>query len=297
MFVRTGGTDVTMSSVTASSTGTSTGGKLLLSAASGSTMVSTLSIPLFGNVSAGTTYYVKTVTPGTNPTITLASSVGGATLTNITSYSGSMQFGHNGWDHIVQGTPPVSQLDGTSVYYIEPAIKFSPPPFSQVSTSIVTQPNGSNYISIAYGNNIWLALPNGSQTVAKSTDGITWTSLTLPYATGGGTWQSIAYGNGHWVIIVSGGTRALYSNSDGQQWKTATLPNTVSWSRVTYGNGLFVAVSSDGVNRVMTSPDGITWTSEIAAAANSWRGVTYGNGIFLAVSSDGTGSRVMTMAY
>jgi hypothetical protein len=291
MFVRTGGTDVTMSSVTATSYGTSTGGKLLLSAASGSTMVSTLSIPLFGNVSAGTTYYVKTVTPGTNPTITLAASAGGATLTTITSYSGSMQFGHNGWDHIVQGTPPVSQLDGTSVYYIEPAIKFSLPPFSQVSTSIVTQPNGSNYISIAYGNNMWLALPNGSQTVAKSTDGVTWTSLTLPYATGGGTWQSIAYGNGHWVIIVSGGTRALYSNSDGQQWKTATLPNNVSWSRVTYGNGIFVAVSAQAGALAWSDNNGRTWASS-TATSQSYVCLTYGNGVFLAMSSDTGGQYI-----
>jgi len=254
-------------------------------------MVSTLSIPLFGNVSAGTTYYVKTVTPGTNATITLASSAGGATLTTITSYSGSMQFGHNGWDHIVQGTPPVSQLDGTSVYYIEPAIKFSPPPFSQVSTSIVTQPNGSNYISIAYGNNMWLALPNGSQTIAKSTDGVTWTSLTLPYATGGGTWQSIAYGNGHWVVIVSGGTRALYSNSDGQQWKTATLPNNVSWSRVTYGNGIFVAVSAQAGALAWSDNNGRTWTSS-TATSQSYVCLTYGNGVFLAMSSDTGGQYI-----
>jgi hypothetical protein len=116
MFVRTGGTDVTMNSTTAASTGTSTGSKLLLSSASGTNMVSTLSIPLFGGVSAGQTYYVKTVNPGTYPTITLASSSGGNVLTTITTNTGSMQFGHNGWDHVVQATPPVSALDGTSVY-------------------------------------------------------------------------------------------------------------------------------------------------------------------------------------
>jgi hypothetical protein len=291
MFVRTSGIDVTMSSATAVSTGTSTGGKLLLSAASGTTMVSTLVVPLFGNISAGTTYYVKTVTPGTYPTITLAATPGGNTITSITSYTGSMQFGHNGWDHVVQGTPAVAQLDGTSVYYIEPAIKFSAPPFSQVSTSIITQPNGSNYVSMAYGNNMWLALPNGSQTLAKTTDGITWTSLTLPYATGGGTWQSIAYGRGHWVIIVSGGTRALYSNSDGQQWKTATLPSNVSWSRVTYGNGLFVAVAAQAGALAWSDDNGKTWTAS-TATSQSYVCLTYGNGVFLAMSSDTGGQYI-----
>ena len=291
MFVRTGGTDVTMSSTTASSTGTSTGGKLLLTSASGSAMVATLSIPIFGNVSSGTTYYVKTFNPGTYPTITLASSAGGNVLTNITTNTGSMQFGHNGWDHVVQGTPPLSQLDGTSVYYIEPAIKFSAPLFTQVSTNIVTQPNGSNYVSMAYGNNIWLALPNGSQTVAKSTDGVTWTSITLPYATGGGTWQSIAYGRGYWVIIVSGGTRALYSNSDGQQWKTATLPSNVSWSRVTYGNGLFVAVAAQSGALAWSDDNGKTWNAS-TAASQSYVCLAYGNGIFLAMSSDTAGQYI-----
>jgi hypothetical protein len=291
MFVRTGGTDVTMNSTTVASTGTSTGSKLLLSSASGTNMVSTLSIPLFGGVSAGQTYYVKTVNPGTYPTITLASSSGGNALTTITTNTGSMQFGHNGWDHVVQATPPVSALDGTSVYYIEPAIKFTAPLFTQVATNIVTQPSGSNYVSMAYGNNTWLALPNGSQTVAKSTDGVTWTSLTLPYATGGGTWQSIAYGRGHWVIIVSGGTRALYSNSDGQQWKTATLPSNVSWSRVVYGNGLFVAVSAQAGAMAWSDDNGKTWTAS-TAASQSYVCAAYGNGIFLAMSSDTAGQYV-----
>jgi hypothetical protein len=285
MFVRTGGIDVTMSSTVGTSTGSSTGGKLLLSAASGTTMLSTVSVPLFGNVSAGTTYYVKTVTPGTYPTITLASSVGGNAITTFTTATGSMQFGHNGWDHIVQGTPPVTQLDGTSVYFIEPSIKFSTPPFSQVSTSVTTQPNGSNYVSMAYGNNMWLALPNGSQTLAKTTDGVTWTSLTLPYVTGGGAWQSIAFGRGYWVIIVSGGTRALYSNSDGQQWKTSVLPSNVSWSRVTYGNGLFVAVSAQAGAMAWSDDNGKTWTAS-TAASQSYVCLAYGNGIFLAMSSD-----------
>jgi hypothetical protein len=93
------------------------------------------------------------------------------------------------------------------------------------------------------------------------------------------------------VIIVSGGTRALYSNSDGQQWKTATLPNNVSWSRVTYGNGLFVAVAAQAGALAWSDDNGKTWTAS-TATSQSYVCLTYGNGVFLAMSSDTGGQYI-----
>ncbi len=145
--------------------------------------------------------------------------------------------------------------------------------------------NASNWVGVAYGNNVFVAVSvtgNLGQ-VMTSPDGVTWTARTAAtYA----YWRSVAFGNGVFVAVSTNGV--AMTSSDGITWALQTLVNGAQWRSVAFGGGLFVAVSSNGTERVITSPDGITWTSQITPVpAVGWRSVTYGNGRYVAVGTGG----------
>ena len=109
--------------------------------------------------------------------------------------------------------------------------------------------------AICYGDNKFIVINDSN--VAYSTDGITWTTNTLP---SNRYWYSICYGNGKFVAVALDNDKAIYS-IDGITWTETTLPSTGYWRSVCYGNGKFVAL---GDNEVVYSTDGITWnTGEI----------------------------------
>jgi hypothetical protein len=57
--------------------------------------------------------------------------------------------GELGWDHIISGTPLVTDLDPTTRYRIEPRITATAPPFSTVSHNLFTN---RTYVDVAYGD-------------------------------------------------------------------------------------------------------------------------------------------------
>ncbi len=174
--------------------------------------------------------------------------------------------------------------------------------------------NGS-FSGITYGNDIFVVV--GMSTFAynppallTSSDGITWTEGTQPYAPQHVNQLSgIAYGNGTFVAVGysctntwSDYTAIVLSSSDGITWTKGTAPvqDTVL-TGVTYGNGTFVAVGYSYTNTTTTtavvlfSSDGATWTlGALPVQTGALYGVTYGNGTFVSVgtstftSPDGT---------
>ena len=71
-----------------------------------------------------------------------------------------------------------------------------------------TLPSSSNWVSVTYGNGMFVAVANGSTAAAYSTNGSTWTASTLPSSS---TWQSVTYGNGMFVAVAYGSTAAAVS--------------------------------------------------------------------------------------
>jgi len=143
---------------------------------------------------------------------------------------------------------------------------------------------------------------NGTNQIAYSRDGITWTSAS---ATQDNWWFGLAYGNGKFVMTARGtvegnaGTQIINyaSESNLSSWTGVTPSQDNNWNAVAYGNGKFVAVADAGgspTNQVMYASDNDldTWTMASAAEANTWWGIAYGNGKFVAVSQNGT-NRVM----
>jgi hypothetical protein len=151
----------------------------------------------------------------------------------------------------------------------------------------------SVWVSVAYGNGLFVAVGLTGTGVMTSSDGINWTSRA---ASNNNLWHNITYGNGLFVAVSqTGAGDRVMTSPDGINWTSRVSAADNEWRSVTYGNGLFVAVASSGVgDRVMTSPDGINWTSRVSAVDNYWYSVTYGNGLFVAVALQGAGDRVMT---
>ena len=271
---------ITLTTAAGAMTATSTNSKESLSFGVGA-MNATYSTNLFGNVVSGQTYYVKTITADS---FTISENLGGGTFTLKTD-AGSMNVGEVGWDHINPGTPIEDTLDNSTVYYVEPKLTFSDPAFSQVSSTLPTLSAGVSWDSVAYGNGTFIALPNGSQIAARSTDGVTWETIVLPEIA---TWSGIAYGNGTWVTIskaVTGTSISLYSNSNGDGWRVSSMPSTDQWSNIVYGNGVFVALVS-GTNKTAYSTNfGYSWSSGSGLTSETWTGLTYGAGKFVAVAS------------
>jgi len=147
-------------------------------------------------------------------------------------------------------------------------------------------PQGRDLVSVAYGNNTFVALTNGGDTVATSSDGITWEVGT----TGDCTSQYVVrYGKNIFVSVGSLGS--ICTSSDGITWTKRNSEGDWFWD-VAYGSGTFVAVGMSRAQSITgviyTSPDGITWTpSPFQRTSKGSNGsIAYGNGIFVICGGD-----------
>ena len=133
--------------------------------------------------------------------------------------------------------------------------------------------------------NLYVAAGSGDNTIATSTDRITWTGLGRTVFTS--ECRSIAYGNGIWVAVGSGGN-TIATSTDGFSWtgRGSSVFQDFGWG-IAYGNGLWVGLGRGG-NSIATSTDGITWTgrgsSNFSGGAIS---AAYGNGLWVAVGASG----------
>lgn len=282
--VKTPDTTLVLSNGSGSMTGTTTNAKTTLSLGYGA-MTGTYSTNLFGNVEAGTTYYV--ISKDSNTTFKVSETIAGSAVTLKTD-TGAMNIAAVGWDHINPGTEIQSSLDNSTVYYIEPRVTFTLPAFDQVVDTTNTLASGTQWQSIAYGNGMFIGIPSGNAIGGMSTDGLNWTALPLLQP---GDWTDIAYGNNSWVIISSGGfvggsnSVVLYSINNGEGWKTSSLPTQTSWNNVAYGNGRFVAIATNDTDSAYSTNYGGAWLAGTGLARRSWKGLTYGLDKFVAVSS------------
>jgi len=181
-----------------------------------------------------------------------------------------------------------------------------------------TLPSSSNWVNVAYGNGIFIAVQNGGTSAAAySTNGTSWSSMTMSSAT---SWEAVTYGNGYYVAIANSSTSAAYStngttwtsmtiagaggqsiaygnktfvvvplgsitgaySTNATSWSSMTMPLSASWKSVTYGNGVFVAVAQSIAYSAYSS-DGVVWTLTTLPSSDNWLSIAYGNGVFIAV--------------
>jgi len=87
------------------------------------------------------------------------------------------------------------------------------------------------------------------------------------------------------LVVAVGDNGAIYTSTNGVQWKRQAS-GTTQWLRgVTWGAGAFVAVGENG--KLMTSINGTNWTSRSSGTAEHLNRVAYANNRFLTVAEGG----------
>jgi hypothetical protein len=160
----------------------------------------------------------------------------------------------------------------------------------------------TNCKCFAWNGTKWIAGGSGTNQLASSTNGITWTGLGNSFFVTG--CNAIAYNGSLWVAGGTSNTGAIiiYS-SNGTSWSTGmtvannilnTMCNCIAWN----GSNLWVA-GGQSTRQLSFSSDGISWSSATSGSTifgTQCRSVAYGNGkwvagggtsVSLAYSTDG----------
>jgi len=167
-------------------------------------------------------------------------------------------------------------------------------------------PSVQNWNSIAYGapvgsNGLFVAVAGTANAGAVSTNGTTWTAISLPVF-GDSTlneWVDIAYGKGKFVALANSGNIVAVgtynSITSTISWVGVIMDSVADssqkdWVSIAYGNNRFVAISSTG--DISYSFDTETWYGATAASqdgstAHNWKQIRYGQGVFFAVGDSG----------
>ena len=207
------------------------------------------------------------ITFGTN---TLSTSYDGITWTSRsigTGHWGAAAYGNGTWV-VIEAAYGTSQQSATST---DGGITWTVHP--------TALPASGTWQAITFGNGTFVAV--GQNLCATSTDGITWTSRTVPNA----AWQAVAYGNGVFAAVPNSGSSNAISSPDGVTWTTHTLPGGYTWESLVYGT-YFVAIANASTT-FCYSTDGLTWNSGSISPSAYWMGVAYGNGTYVVVSFGG----------
>ena len=140
------------------------------------------------------------------------------------------------------------------------SIGITPTVANYQSWEAVASAGSSEWVSVAYGNEVWVAVGHdGPNRVMRSTDnGKTWV-LSTPAWADTSNWMSVAYGDGVWIAVAYGGAhRIMRSVDDGATWTSVSAPENNNWWSVAYAEGVWLAVSKNGTNRIMRSVDGLS---------------------------------------
>lgn len=274
---------------------------------------------MLGGLIAGQIYYI--IATNYSPTKFSVSETFGGTIVPVETqtFGTKMEVHVVGWQNIISGTPTIEILDSTTVYSIEPCIRFSQP---QYSSNNVTLPT-TGWISITYGNNryiaitsagvvatsangtVWTlgtALPSGayskiyfgggffyalssdSTSIAFSINGTSWTTTNTPL---GGGHSDIAYGSNTFIALQATSSAAAATSINGTTWNPTSLPTTATWKSIAYSNiGTWVAVAGASSNIAAYSIDnGTSWNQVALPSSANWISVTWGSGRFVAIAT------------
>ncbi|MBU6370901.1 beta-propeller fold lactonase family protein, partial [Patescibacteria group bacterium] len=227
---------------------------------------------------------------GTTTPATVFSVIGTTTLSNLNLSglaSGVLTVDANGNVFATSSTLSQWNTAGSNIWYAAGGVKIgnSAQPIGSADWATGTFPvSNASWISIAYGNGIFVAAGDGSQS-AISSNGTVWTSGTMSSSD---YWDSMTYGNGQFVAM-DGRHNHYAVSTNGTSWTGGTMPSPhptfFAWSwRVAYGNGLFVAVGGD---QFATSSDGTHWaTSSLPVSAANFESLIYANGRFVGVNNN-----------
>jgi hypothetical protein len=277
-------------------TGSGTGGENYVTASNVAQAGTTTAITLAATDNAISTAYV-------GMRILIISGTGVGQYGYVQSYNAGSKIaqirkesdGTAGWDHVVPGTPIVTNLDLTTSYIIEPRVTLTAPAYAATAQTQVNQA----WSDVEYGDvNTTFANvlatggigTNGRFAVVKT--GIAY-SITLY---NGGTGFEIGD-----VLTLAGTDVGGASPLNDVSITVTNVSLTGVITNFSYtgqaAGGKFVAVSSTG-NASQYSVNGTTWTSGGALPSGTWNSLAYGKvsgtGTWVAVSNGSTATAKTT---
>ena len=128
---------------------------------------------------------------------------------------------------------------------------------------------------IVYGNGTYVILFNTSATMPFtmcSSDGVTWNKGTTSYSRAG----YLCYGAGIFVALPEASTSSVMTSSDGLNWSSSNIGDTINGRGICFGDGIFAL--KDSRIYVTASSDGTSWTpfSLITTASGGNRLIAFG---------------------
>ena len=102
----------------------------------------------------------------------------------------------------------------------------------------------NNWVSVTYGNGLFVAVASSGNRVMTSPDGVNWTTRTRPEANRWNVSPTATACSSRWRARHA----QVMTSPDGVTW-TAQTAARQRMDSVTYGNGLFVAVANTGTHR------------------------------------------------
>jgi hypothetical protein len=130
------------------------------------------------------------------------------------------------------------------------------------------------------------ASPTAVGLVAYSTNGTTWTQISIPAY----NWYKLRFNNGLFTLVAYD-TDKILTSPDGVNWTLRAMPGKARWLDSAYGAGVWVAVGrpstgTTGAEATLNgaySTDGVTWTRMQLPINGYWISVSYAAGKFVAV--------------
>jgi hypothetical protein len=241
----------------------------------------------FGNIQDNYIYYVKALSGSDG--FTISTSPGGTVFGMINGLPSTapgatpMVLHCVGWEHLNEGTAPVSVLDTTSVYTIEPRITFTSPGFTTGSSTL---PNNLTWTSIASSGLRWVAVATGSNVVAYTANGTSWSTSTMPAST---AWCKVERVGNIFIAVSTSGVAA--KSSDGISWSAMTMPTAAQWTDIAYDGTTYV-ITASGENYVATSTDATTWTTATILGGHTF---TLGSGAKLSTTQQKFGATSLVL--
>jgi hypothetical protein len=139
----------------------------------------------------------------------------------------------------------------------------------------------SNQTTCAFGAGVFVSAYIYANTIASSTDAISWTTRTSGAS---GTINKIRFLNDRFV--ATGAAGYISTSTAGVTWSVRTSgTTTVSINDSAFGNGVYVVVGAGGYIR--SSTNGISWTARTSVSANIINTVIFANGVFIAAGTGG----------
>ena len=112
--------------------------------------------------------------------------------------------------------------------------------------------------SLAASSTSAIAVINSGNKIARTTDGSTWSLITLPVT---GVWRGVFHKNGVWILTRSDAANCLRSTDDGITWTTQTIPAARVLSVLSGFDNCWLASGSGTTSCIYSHDQGLTWTT------------------------------------